>query len=458
MKSQTLLLASLSLALGLGAPTALHAQEGDGTQEDDRIADLEQEVANLGAAYEELMELYRELHSQVVTGAGGVPSGDEFYIPRQAAEFEEAGLPQNMGSIYTKPFLADFGQSAHVGGYIDLEFLDESDGSSREFDQHRLVPFIYADVSERVKVAAEVEIEHGSELEVEFAQMDFLFNDYVNLRAGIQLLPLGKLNEVHDSPIQELTFRPLVNRYIIPTTLRDAGLGVWGDISESVSYQATITNGFKGLRNDGSSAINNSKGLRDAAPQADELASEFENIDNHFAYTGRVAVSPVLGIEAGISALFDTYDERANNDLTIVALDATINGKAVPGMPDNMELLYEGAWADIERDEFAKANDVAGDMTGHYVQANFHFVPGFLEECINEGGFAEEGSRFTFVTRYGNVDLDDYTMRRTTFGLNFRPNEAKTVWKLDYLSNDDNGANKGDANANAWALSFASYF
>lgn len=288
--------------------------------------------------------------------------------------------------------------------------------------------------------------------------MDFLVADPVNLRAGIQLLPLGKLNEVHDSPIQELTDRPLVDQFIIPTTLRDAGLGVWGSFNDNtLSYNATISNGFRGLDNTGKSEINNTSGLRNAAPQKDKIGSPFENNNDNLAYTGRVAIKPVLGTEFGVSAHLDKYDEAGKNDLNIYALDATISGQAVSILPNNVELMYEGAWASIERDAFAKASGVAGDMTGHYVQTNVYLEPSFLEAWRAEG-FVDDGARFTFVTRYGTVDLDDYVRRRTTLGLNFRPNAAQTVIKLDYQFNDDSGANKGTNDADALLLSFASYF
>ncbi len=451
------LLVCFLASFALLSNTAAHAQQTPASNPDDRIAELEAQVGTLGSAYEELLALYKQMQAQMNQS----PSGDgldEFYIPRQAAQHESAGRTGNLGNVYSKPFLSQLGDNTYIGGYIDLEFSDPSSGASNEFDQHRLVPLIYSDISDNIKMAAEIEIEHGHELEVEFAQLDFLFSEHANVRAGIQLLPLGKLNEVHDSPIQDLTFRPLVNTYVIPSTLRDAGIGVWGNITQNLSYQTTVTNGFAGLAADGTNVITSTKGLKDARPNKDKVGGSFENIDNNLAYTGRLAWTPVLGVEAGVSGLVDTYDEHADNHLKIWALDATVHGQAVPFLPDNMELLYEGAWVDIERDAFARASGVAGDMTGHYVQSNVHFTPDFLEDCIAEGGIAEDGAHFTFVTRYGMVDLDDYVMRRTTLGLNFRPNESNSVIKLDYLMNDDHGSAKGTNDANVWALSFASYF
>ncbi|MFT7464106.1 MAG: hypothetical protein ACI9EF_002455 [Pseudohongiellaceae bacterium] len=459
MQSRLLPLLS-ALALCLSA-TPGAAQSTPATASDaDRLTHLEQRLESLSSAYERLLGITLDLENQLKVANGSsdmTEAGDDFFIPRQAAQFAQSGLPGNMGNIYTKPYLTDLGKNTYIGGYIDLEYRDSRGSASSEFDQHRLVPFLYSDVSERVKVAAEVELEHGSEVEVEFAQMDFLIDDGVNLRAGIQLLPLGKLNVVHDSPIQDLTDRPLLNRFIIPTTLRDAGVGVWGNINDEVSYNVVVSNGFRGLDNTGKTTIDNKTGLRNAAPQKDKIGSPFDNNNDKLAVTSRLAYRPTLGVEIGLSAHQDYYDEAANNELNIWALDATVNGAAVPFIPDNVDILFETASADVERDLFAKASGTAGDMTGHYVQSNVHFAPDFLDGWV-ESGLVEDGAHFTFVSRYGKVDLDDYIMRRTTLGLNFRPNESNSVFKLDFQFNDDSGANKGTNNDDVLLFSFATYF
>ena len=426
---------------------------------------LRQDYQRLNQNYGSVLQLAQSLQQQLDAALAQQPAGpaadDEFYIPRMAGSFDASGLPQGFGSIYTKPFLSELGSNTHIGGYIDFEMRNPSgDDKNKEFDQHRLVPFLYADVSDRIKVATEVEIEHGSELEVEFAQVDYLISDAANFRAGIQLLPLGKLNEVHDSPIQDLTDRPLVNRYIIPTTLRDSGVGLYGNITEDITYHTTLTNGFKGLKSDGSNAITSKDGLRKAAPQAenDDLDVEpFDQINDDFAWTSRVAWRPVLGVELGGSAMHDTYDEDGNNNLDIYAVDLTVDGKAVPFMPDNTELLYEGAQAKIERDDFARMSGVADDMDGYYAQLNTHFAPDWLAN-FQEKGLITEDAHFTFVLRHGMVDLDTYTMERDTVGLNFRPNAHDTVFKFDYQFNDDSGEHKGDNDEDAFIFSVATYF
>ena len=79
-----------------------------------------------------------------------------------------------------------------------------------------------------------------------------MLTDWINWRGGLILTPLGKLNLIHDSPLLDLTDRPLVSRLIIPTTLTDAGMGFFGTLYPSelskLDYEIYVTNGvFHGL-------------------------------------------------------------------------------------------------------------------------------------------------------------------------------------------------------------------
>lgn len=462
-----LLVAALLLTLGASASAqiTLTAEQWDQLMAEisavrSENAQLRADYQTLDGRYQTLLVVTQDLQTKVATGANGLGGGDdEFYIPRAPAG-QSITPPTHLGDAHTKHHLELLGEDVYLGGYIDLQFTDPRGDGDKFFDLLRYVPLIYADVSENIKVAAEIEIEHGRQLEVEFAHLDYLINDAVNFRAGVQLLPLGKLNEVHDSPIQDLTARPLVDRYIIPTTLRDAGVGLFGKIGESFSYNATVTNGFKGLRSDGTNVINSKTGLRNAAPNkanSDLEVDEFDQINDELAFAGRVAYTPVIGIEGGFSALFDKYDEASENELQIYAVDLTIDGKACDFLPDNMEFQSEHAWANIQRDDFAEASGVAGDMFGYYAQLNTHFEPPFLD-ALKDVGDLDDDAHFTFVTRYGMVDLDDYEMTRTTVGLNFRPNATDTVFKLDYQFNGDSGAHAGSGDDDAILFSVASYF
>jgi len=390
------------------------------------------------------------------------PEGD---LPRKAAE--EAA--RKAGGVYAKPFLARFGRGVYVGGYMDLEYFNvENSDSGDTFDQHRFVPFFYADISPHVKLAAEVEIEHGNgtELGVEFATLDYWMCDEFNFRAGIILLPLGHFNLVHDAPFQDLTRRPLVDEIIIPAVLRDPGIGFFGSFDLDpwlILYEIYVTNGFKGLGPN--NVITRDKGLRDARPHEDKVTGtkKYRDFNQNKAVTARIAVSPFLGVELGASGHTGKYDLGADNDLTVYAVDGTI---AMGGLYNALfegegivrdiffatEIVFEKARANIDRNAAATAAGVPGDFDGWFGEIRVHFLPAFLQPVFKVG----DESTFTLVFRKEGIDTDGDRRTRRAVGLNYRPTED-TVFKIEFEWNGEGGL-RAKTDNDAFIFSFASYF
>ena len=178
-----------------------------------------------GKSESDLLRRVEELERIIKSGEGPSSDGLGASLPDRAAQSK-----RDAGEVYSKSFLERFGRNVYVGGYVDFEYVRTEGADSDSFDQHRFVPFIYADVSDHIKIATELEIEHGSEVGVEFAHVDYLAADWLNFRGGIILDPLGHFNLVHDAPYQDLTLRPLVNTVIIPAVLREPGFGIFGTI------------------------------------------------------------------------------------------------------------------------------------------------------------------------------------------------------------------------------------
>jgi hypothetical protein len=390
---------------------------------------------------------------------------------------------RQISGIGSRPFVFRGGNAA-LGGYVDLEFVRDFDAATTTFTQHRLIPFIFAEISERLHFGTEIEIEYGGpqsptrdgEIKVEFAAFDVAVSEAFNFRAGALLSPLGKFNLIHDSPVNDLTDRPLVDNRIIPTTLTEAGAGFFGRLYPSsgsvLTYEAYVVNGFNHsvlsyAVNAGTGAITPAMNVRSArgSMRTDNNASK--------SLVGRLAFSPLLGVEIGASAHRGRYTDAAGagEGLTVTALDAIV-------ARGRWELLGELAMASLDVDPATEAPRAraaflaarGGDSTGFgaafaaapfttaqrgaYAQINYHFGQGAL-------GFTN--STFTAVVRGDYLDLDTDRdgngQQRLSVGLNWRPLEQSAI-KVDYQWNwtTPAGATASAPPTNRLVASVATYF
>ncbi len=169
-----------------------------------------------------------------------------------------------LGPAASKIYGVDSGIS--LGGYG--EALYRFSTRSDEFDFLRAVLYVGYRFDEHWVFNSEIEYEHAStgeegEVSLEFAYLDWLNDPALNARAGLVLIPMGFLNELHEPTTFLSATRPETERRIIPSTWREMGAGVFGDAGP-ISYRTYIVNGFdatgfgdtglRGGRQDGSKA------------------------------------------------------------------------------------------------------------------------------------------------------------------------------------------------------------
>ncbi len=363
------------------------------------------------------------------------------------AEEVEKERPTVPGGMYDKPYIRRAGRGALLGGYMDHEFEWAEDGD-KTFDQHRFIPFIYSEITDRIHVSTEIEYEHGGlvkgkgetdgEIKLEFATLDFAIAEWLNFRGGVILSPLGKFNLIHDSPINDLTARPMVDRQIIPTTLSESGMGIYGTLYPTelslLGYEIYVVNGFNQRIIKGTDTrIRSGRG------------SQKKDNNEDKAITARVNFSPKLGIDLGASVHTGDYDDEGKYNLTIFALDGAYTRGA-------LDLLGEYARAEIDVDK-ADLPNAAESQQGYYLQASYHFLHDVILPT----------SVFTGVVRWDSVDfdadIDGDDQERLTLGLNFRPVED-SVFKIDWQFNWKRGENSSTRSKpqNRFFFSIASYF
>ena len=365
------------------------------------------------------------------------------------AQSVASSRPLVEGGIGDKPFIARAGATG-IGGYAEAHFRwEREDGITDEltFDARRFNLFTYTPVSDRVRVATELEFEEGGEeIKVEIAIIDFEIHPALTFRSGIILSPLGRFNLSHDSPSNELTDRPLVSTQIIPTALSEAGMGFYGafypTVTTRLTYEIYGVNGFS----DGV-ILSNPAGTRIAQGKGN-----FEDNNRHPSWVGRLAISPRPTCEFGVSfhtGPYNTWQSEGliigeKRGLTILAVDWDLSWRS-------FEVLGEYAKASIEvPPESAIFQEC---QQGFYAQINAHFGRTWVA--------ALPQSAFTGVVRVGAVDFDagaaGDSHRRLTAGLNFRP-DKDTVFKLDYQRNWERDPFNNEVRGAGLLFSVATYF
>lgn len=208
---------------------------------------------------------------------------DDLKLGEVAAELE----PRNgFGPAASKVYGVDRGFS--FGGYGEMVYKNfsaekqngEASEASDQIDFLRQTLYVGYKFDDHVLLNSEIEFEHAStgksgEVSVEFAQIDFFLAAAINVRAGLLLVPMGFVNELHEPPIFFGVNRPVVERVLIPSTWRANGVGVFGTSPGAFSglqYRAYLVESLLGTNFDASGL----RGGRQNGSQA--LAEDFAGV------------------------------------------------------------------------------------------------------------------------------------------------------------------------------------
>ena len=275
-----------------------------------------------------------------------------------------------------------------IGGYGEVHYhqpLNSDVRQNGELDVHRMVMLFGYQFSERTQFVSELEFEHVSEVYVEQAFLQHKINKSINFRGGLLLIPMGIVNEYHEPTTFNGVERPLVDNKIAPTTWREIGFGLAGNIQPaSLKYQAYVVNGFNGY--DGTAKLNGKSGLRSGRQKG---ASSYISSPN---FTGKVEYYGIRGLNIGLSGYFgDTQSKLYNgiakdNDAALAKADSSVVGISMIGLDARYNLkglqlrgqLYSVSLSNTnEYNRFTgknktTPNDLGSRMSGYYVEAGYN--------------------------------------------------------------------------------------
>ncbi|MCR4294450.1 MAG: OprO/OprP family phosphate-selective porin [Elusimicrobia bacterium] len=214
-----------------------------------------------------------------------------------------------------------------IGGYGEMTYTNVSKrrqdaaaaGSRDVADFLRAVLYVGYKFNDWIIFNSELEFEHGTtgngrgEVSVEQAYVDFRLRDELGIRAGTVLVPMGLQNEIHEPTTFHGVKRTSVEQNIIPSTWRENGAGVFGDIGP-VSYRSYLVAGLQSTTNTGVSGFNSSSGLRSGRSSGAKSYAE------DFASVTRVDYKPLPGVMLGGSFYVGQADQSLIPNSTPVSL------------------------------------------------------------------------------------------------------------------------------------------
>jgi len=353
-----------------------------------------------------------------------------------------------MGPSASKVYGVERGIS--IGGYGEIvytNFAAENEagadsGKVDTADALRLVMYLGYRFNDKIVFNSEIEFEHANEVYAEFYYMDFLLSRYANVRAGLLLVPMGFINEQHESPMYLGAIRPLTEQYIIPTTWREIGAGLHGSLGD-FSYRAYGVNSLDGVD------FTSDSGLRKGRQNGTKSKAE------DFAFTARLDYTGVPGGVAGASVFYGKTGQDGGFSAPVLVADGHVDyrfrGFQARGI---VAFAKVGEAGDINVAKgYTGQASVGETMLGWYLEAGYDILRpfGLSQGLVLFCRYERIDTQRTVPEGYDRNPANDRTVM--TAGLSYKPIIQLAV-KGDYQRHV-NGAETG---TDQWNIALAFMF
>ena len=365
-----------------------------------------------------------------------------------AALLADEGI-HGMGPAASKVYRSDGGVT--IGGYGEVKYHNYADqdqsgadsGAVDSVDVHRVILYAGYRFNDKWVLNTEIEFEHVKEVYVEFAYLDYEATDFMGARAGLLLVPMGISNELHEPTTFLSVDRPQVEKYVLPTTWREIGAGVYGDAGP-IAYRAYLLGGMN-------AAGFSSSGIRGGRQKgAEAVAEDFAGVARldfvgveglvvggsaYYGNSGQDLVNADTGAEPDVGTLI--YEGHATLEIAGLELRALYAGARLGDVKAlNEALMLEGA------------DSVGSSLQGYYVDLGYDLLRPFGvngKALVPHVRYETLNTQLTVPGGYDSSDSKDRSV--VTAGLAFQPHEQLTL-KADYqlhMNQAESGVNQLNA-------------
>jgi hypothetical protein len=240
---KNILAQAIAIAL-MASPLAASASEAELMKRLDKLAaEVEQLKAELAATRKKTDTV--EKRQDAIAAAPAAPAAVVAAAPAAAA-------PAATVATASPSPATMLGPNTVLSSYGEVNYTrPRHDSSKSQADVARAVIGITHRFDEKTKMVAEFEWEHAvtsasdkGETEVEQLYVEREFNNGLRAKGGLFLIPAGLLNTNHEPTAYYGVYRNFVETAIIPSTWREAGLGLSQTLDNGLTWDIGLTTGF----------------------------------------------------------------------------------------------------------------------------------------------------------------------------------------------------------------------
>jgi hypothetical protein len=379
-----------------------------------RLEELQENVKELEGLKQEVAVLKEELKHE-----------------REGREDQIDSLQEQIEEVKPVIDIAEQLAKTDLGGYFEFHYNSNiDDKSSNTLDFHRFVLNIDHEINDWIMFRSELELEHAlvqggsdsGELELEQALLEFSLHKNFNVRAGVLLMPIGLINQHHEPTTFNGVERPFVDKYIIPTTWFESGVGIFGQVLPGLDYQLNI---MSGLEAENFSAKD---GLRSGRQKAYKSKSE------DLALAGRLVYTNIPGFQFGTSFYLGNSAQDLSDVGDVGVAIAEADFKYTRGKFD-----FRGEYAMVTISDADKLNQALGktsgkdaiaeQLKGWYLEGAYRFLHDILPATSHDANIFVRYEEFD--TQHdmpsGYKANPEYDRTAWTFGLSYYPVENVVI-------------------------------
>jgi hypothetical protein len=291
---------------------------------------------------------------------------------------------------------------------------------------------------------SELEVEHGStgkggEVSMEFGYVEAQLASALNVRAGMVLVPVGIVNELHEPPTFFSTLRPETESAVIPTTWRANGFGIVGATNSGLGYKLYVVEGLDASKFTAS-------GIRGGRQSGARSLAEDLGI------TGRLDYSGVPGVNLGASfytgnsgqGLKDAANQEIAARVTIFSAHGQLARRGL-----ELRALYArstiAAAAALNAKLPPGSQSIGSKQRGFYLTAGYDVLPLIFNTTQHALApfvqFEKVDTQAEVPATFSRNKANE--RKNLTYGLVYKPH-PNVAFKIDYLNRDNEAGTATD--------------